>query len=171
MNANKTKAVILYVLNEIQDGIDFLKLFKIIYFANQSHLARYGRTIIDDKFVAMKNGPVLTDTYDKLRNDKFDFVERNPEGGFMIFAKEIPDMDELSGSDVECLKRSIDENKNLGFGVLSQKSHDSAWQLAWDDRYDKNSVPMDTIEIARAGGASNEMIEYIKEDLFINSCL
>jgi uncharacterized phage-associated protein len=170
-NINKTKACILYVLNEIQDGVDFLKLFKIIYFANQNHLVKYGRVIVDEKFFAMQNGPVLTGTYDSLRNDKLDFIERNPEGGYMIFAKEIPDMDELSVSDVECLTASIDENKNLSFRVLSKKSHDSAWTIAWESRNGNSSVPMDTIEIARAGGASEDIIEYIKEDLFIDSCI
>jgi uncharacterized phage-associated protein len=171
MNNDKIKATILYVLNEIQDSIDFLKLFKIVYFANQRHLADYGRPIIDDKFVAMQNGPVLTDTYNKLRKDQFDYVERNPEGGYMIFAKELPDMDELSESDIEYLRYSIDENKNLTFGELSKKSHDSAWKQAWDSRGNKNSAPMDLIEIARAGGANDEIIDYINEDLFINSCL
>jgi uncharacterized phage-associated protein len=171
MNHSKIKAVILYVLNEIRDGVDFLKLFKIIYFANQRHLVDYGRSIIDDRFVAMQNGPVLTDIYDKLRSDRFEFIERNPEGGYMIFAKELPDMDELSESDTECLKLSIEENKDLTFGELSGKSHDSAWRLAWDSRGDKNSVPMDLLEIARAGGADEEMIDYIREDLFVNSCL
>ncbi|MDR1259078.1 MAG: SocA family protein [Tannerellaceae bacterium] len=171
MNNNKIKATILYVLNSIHEGVDFLKLFKIIYFANQRHLSQYGRSIVDDKFVAMQNGPVLTNTYSKLRTDKFDFVERNPEEGYMLFAKELPDMDELSISDIECLDCSIKENKNLTFKALSDKSHDSAWQIAWDSRNGKNSVYMDLIEIARAGGASDEMIDYIKEDLFIDSCL
>jgi uncharacterized phage-associated protein len=171
MNNSKIKATILYVLNEIREGVDFLKLFKIIYFANQKHLVNYGRSIIDDKFVAMQNGPVLTDTYNKLRSDHFDFIDRNPEGGYMIFAKELPDMDELSESDIECLKYSIEDNKNLTFGELSEKSHDSAWHLVWDSRGDKNSIPMDLIEIARAGGANDEIIDYIKEDLFIDSCL
>jgi uncharacterized phage-associated protein len=171
MDNNKIKSTILYVLNGFEDGVDLLKLFKIIYFANQRHLACCGRPIIDDKFVAMQNGPVLTDTYNKIRNDRFDFIEKNPEGGYMIFAKEKPDMDNLSISDVEYLQKSINENKNLTFSDLSRKSHDSAWQLAWDSKGEKNSVPMDLIEIARAGGASDEMIEYIKDDSFINSCL
>ena len=171
VNNDKIKATMLYVLNNIPGGVDFLKLFKIIYFANQMHLSRYGRSIIDDQFVAMQNGPVLTDTYNKLRKDRFDFIERNPEGGYMVFAKELPDMAELSVSDVECLDRSIKENKNLTFGEISQKSHDAAWQAAWDSRNGKNSVPMELLEIARAGGASAEMTDYIKEDLFIDSCL
>ena len=165
------KATVLFVLNEFPEGVDLLKLFKIIYFANQRHLAKYGRPIITDSFVAMQNGPVLTDTYDKIRKNRFDFIEKNPEGGYMIFAKEKPDMDELSESDVECLKWSVEENKNLTFGELSRKSHDRAWRIAWDSKGSKNSYPMDLIEIARAGGANGEMIEYIKEDLFIDSCL
>jgi uncharacterized phage-associated protein len=171
MNNDKIKATILYVLHEIPDGVDFLKLFKIIYFASQRHLSNYGRAIIDDKFVAMPNGPVLTDTYDKLSGDKFDFIERNPEGGYMIFAKELPDMDELSESDIECLDWSIGENKHLSFGELSNKSHDSAWKKVWELRNNKNSIPMDLIDIAQAGGASDEMIDFIKDDLFVDSCL
>lgn len=171
MDSDKIKATILYVLTNIREGVDFLKLFKIIYFANQRHLACYGRSIVDDQFVAMQNGPVLTDAYNKLRNDGFDFIERNPEGGYMIFAKESPDMDELSVSDVECLDISIKENRDLTFSELSKKSHDAAWLSAWDSRKGKNSVPMDLLKIARAGGANDRMIEYIKEDLFVDSCL
>jgi uncharacterized phage-associated protein len=168
---NKTKAIILYILDKIDGGVDLLKLFKIIYFANQRHLAVYGRSIIDDKFVAMENGPVLTDTYNKISDGKFDFIFKNSEGGYMIFPKEKPDIDALSESAVECLDDSIKENENLKFIVLSMKSHDSAWKLAWESRGRKGSVPMDTIEIARAGGASDAMLDYIREDLFIDSCL
>jgi uncharacterized phage-associated protein len=170
-NNEKIKATILYILNAIPDGVDLLKLFKIIYFASRDHLARYGRPIIDDDFVAMKHGPVLTDTFNKLRGGRFSFVEKDPEVGYMIFAREKPDVDELSASDVECLDLSIHDNKNLRFGKLSEKSHDAAWQLAWNSRGNKESAPMDLIEIARAGGADENTLDYIKENLFIDACL
>ena len=53
----KLKAAMLYIINNF-NGIDKLRLAKILYFANQKHIKEYGRTIINDKFIAMRHGPV-----------------------------------------------------------------------------------------------------------------
>lgn len=74
-------------------------------------------------------------------------------------------MEELSQSDIDCLDTSIKENKNVDIDTLSIKSHDEAWRNAWEKQ---KAYPMDTILIAKAGGANESMIEYIKENEEIN---
>ena len=54
----KMQAAMLFVASRFEDGIDFLKLFKILYFANKYHLKEALRPIVSDSFLAMKNGPV-----------------------------------------------------------------------------------------------------------------
>ena len=78
-----------------------------------------------------------------------------------VCAREKADMDELSASDIDCLDRSIAENKGQSFGTLSQKSHDRAWQEAYGRQ--KNSE-MNPLLMAEAGGASEETLEFIKEN-------
>ena len=64
----------------------------------------------------------------------------------------------MAQSHVECLMYSIEENKDLDFAELSQKSHKTAWDNARDDE-------MNVIDIAREGGANEEMIKYIHLNL------
>ncbi len=165
-NIEKAKAAILFITQEIGHS-DMLKIFKILYFAEQKHLAKYGSLILADRYIAMKNGPVPSNIYDYfkgLRDGNFRFP--NAEIFYkafevydyhMIKGLEAPDMDCLSKSDVICIQDSIRENRVLDFNQLSEKSHDSAWAKA-----DKDNE-IDYFDIAMAGGANEEMMKYINE--------
>lgn len=77
----KIKAVILYIMQSFPDGVDYIKLFKILYFAQQDHLVRYGKVLVDESFRAVKHGPVPTYTYKALQ-----IAEGKPlEGDFEDF--------------------------------------------------------------------------------------
>ena len=177
----KLKAVVLYIIKKYET-IDILHLFKIIYFADREHYAVYGRRIINDTFCALKNGPVPSFLYDAIKilrgecgnynatmriiSDSLSIPDK--EFAYIISAKDTPDMDELSLSDVELLDKSMSENGSLSINTLSKKSHDIAWQDAWNK--EQNS-PINPILMARAAGASEATIEYIREnelfDMFV----
>lgn len=177
-DALKIKAVILYVSTKVE-GVTTFYLSKILYFANEKHLAKYGRPIVKDVFHAFTNGPVPSFVYDAIK-----VAQRRNGGSSMlniiansistgdksskdhIFPKEKPDLDELSKSDIECLNASIEENKDLKFSDLSSKSHDIAWKEAWNK---KNASPIDILLMAKAGGANDATIDYIKENLLIDN--
>lgn len=178
----KLKAVVLYIVNKCE-AIDYFHLFKILYFADKAHYAKYGRRIIHDTYCAFKNGPVPSKLYDALKivthratgcnNSSLKIIidalyQADSDYDYVISAKEKPDMDELSRTDVECLNKSINENRSLSFPELSNKSHDEAWQKAWNKR--QNS-PLDEITIAKAGGADSSMLEYIKESDLIDALI
>lgn len=181
----KLKSAFLYILNK-QQSIDILHLFKILYFADREHLAKYGRRIINDSFCAMPNGPVPSCLYDtiKLKNgtlekpEYFDelkfktilnsFKTGEDDAYYYLFPNESPDMDELSISDIECLERAIAQYKDFDFNEISILSHDSAWRKAWDRR--RNSK-INSLDIAEAGGANDDFLEYIKETEEFASCL
>jgi len=149
--------------------VDLHKLFKTLYFAEQKHLVKYGRVIIGDRYIAMKNGPVPSNLYDLakyIRGEKT-YLTNNNESElkkmFQIYNKfKIKVIDNsydktvLSQSDVECIEESFKENKDLDFKQLSEKSHDKAWKNA-----DSNNE-ISTISIARAGGAKDGFIKYIE---------
>lgn len=178
----KLKAATLYIVNKCE-AIDYFHLFKILYFADRNHYAQYGRRIIQDTFCALKNGPIPSTLFDAVKivvgqrkNSKesqlniiADSLYSSDETYcYILSSKEAPDMDELSQSDIKCLNTSIEENRNIPFGELSKKSHDCAWEEAWRQ---KQSSPIDELSLAKAGGANDAMLDYIKEQKLLNSLL
>lgn len=166
-DVEKAKAATLFILNNLGGKCGFRHTFKILYFADQMHLAKYGRPIVEDKYIAMENGPVPTKLYDAVKairgdRDKVELFSSFYDG-FNVLDKgvleaiESPDMDELSQSDVTCLRQSIEENGYLGFNKISDKSHDSAWKTAGLNK------EMSLVEIAVAGGAGEAEVDYVKE--------
>lgn len=170
----KLKAVALYVINMCK-AIDYFHLFKIIYFADREHYAVYGRRIIKDTFCALKNGPVPSNLYNAVKEvigmehigtSPLCTISKaieaaDPDYNYIISAKELPDMEQLSKSDVAMLDKSISENLGLPFSTLSEKSHDTAWQTA--NATCPNSE-IDPILMARAAGASDDTITFIREN-------
>lgn len=67
MDPSKAKSVLLYILNKIGGETDLIDVFKVMYFADRKHIAEYGRTILGDTYVAMKNGPVPSKIYDCVK--------------------------------------------------------------------------------------------------------
>ena len=52
---DKIKATVLYVLEHMKNGVDYIHLFKVMYFAQQEHLVVYGSPIMEDSFLARKH--------------------------------------------------------------------------------------------------------------------
>ncbi|SDD50025.1 Uncharacterized phage-associated protein [Dyadobacter soli] len=159
--------LLLYILRKLGGRSDIHKLFKILYFAEQKHLVRYGAAISQDHYHAMKNGPVPSIAYDIYKSVKEGEVKYAsyflPMDRFSIEGIADPDHDFLSESEMKCIDESIQENKNLSFNALTDKSHDEAWN---DTPRDKEISP---IAIARAGGADSHMVKYIEDQLLIHS--
>jgi uncharacterized phage-associated protein len=166
IDIEKAKAVVLYIAEKLGET-DFHRVFKILYFAEKEHLVKYGRPIVGDTYYAMKNGPVPSFIYDALKyargngepSPSYESIANaiSIKTSYTFVAKEKADLDELSKSDIACLDKSIEENRNIEYTALTKKSHDSAWESA-----DKDDA-IDTASIAKAGGANEEMLKYIEE--------
>lgn len=169
-NFVKSKNIILYVASLNDGRIDLHYLFKVLYAADKEHLARFGRPVSGDPYYALKDGPVPTNTYDYLKEvrngDEFD-DDLKVEGAF-IFTEGKPDLDELSDTELECINNALSRvSKN--FVKRRADSHDLAYNRAW--KKENNSV-MNLFDIAEAGGANQEMKQYISEWLELdNICL
>ena len=176
----KIKAVLLYILQNCREGLDYIKLFKIIYFAQQSHLVTYGKVIVEDSFRALKHGPVPSYTYKALQiaegkpleGDFTDFLKGIEVKDKKVYSTETPDLDWLSGADRRSLNAAIARYKDTDPFELSELSHDEAWQEAirrMQDDPQKNIMTL--IDIARAGHASAEMVNYIREKQILKYAL
>lgn len=178
----KIRATVLYLLNKFPEGVDYIKLFKIIYFAQQRHLSTYGRVIINETFHAKKHGPVPSFAYNAFLEleknsvlhsaDIETFVSGITIKDKLVSSQETPDMDELSASDIKCLEYSYERCKDKKPYSLSKKSHDGAWENATSRRIlDPENDRMTVLEIAKAGNASEGMLNYIRNMHVLNDCL
>ncbi len=158
IDGEKANQVLLWIIDRLKSRVDFHKLFKILYFAEQKHLVRYGRFIVGDVFVAMQHGPVPFRIYDFLIS-----LRQNSQSSYFVISQnhyiestQKPDLEEFSESEIRCLEESVQENKDLSFYELSKKSHQIAWKNA-----NPEDDEMSFLEIAKEGGANDEMLKYI----------
>lgn len=161
---------ILYILNRLGGKSDFLKVFKILYFAEMKHLSKYGRMFTENTYNALPNGPVPDYAYDALKSLRGDEEFSNFEdlevfkenlrvsNNHYIISLTSEDLDELSISEIKCLDDSINENKDLSFNQLSDKSHGSAWSSTPSYFCE---IPLE--EIAKEANMNDDMIEYALE--------
>lgn len=173
----KIESVVLYVLRNFPEGVDYIKLFKIIYFAQKEYLANYGKVLCPDTFKARTFGPVpaLSDKVIKLVELEEEDIDSYPDlknffssirvQNQLVFALQEPDTDYLSKKECECLNKwylycKDKDSKN----ELSPESHDEAYNKALA-RYqeDPQLGTLTNIEIAKAGGATEKMVAYIRE--------
>ncbi len=102
----KMRACLLYVLRQLGKETDFIKLFKVLYFAQREHLVKYGRGVIGDTFHALRFGPVPSFIYKALQMaqgkqekapDFVPFLEGIEVSDASLVSSSVgPDMDELS---------------------------------------------------------------------------
>lgn len=156
---------LLYILNKFEGRtIGKHQLFKILYFAEKKHLAKYGKPITEDVYIAMEYGPVPSESLDIInytKNNSGSLDNSIHEAsnllncvGRNVIGLSEPDTEWLSNSEMLCLDESFNENKSLSFGQLTDKSHDSAWH--------STERIMENIKIAEAGGANESMLNYIQ---------
>ena len=77
-----------------------------------------------------------------------------------------PDMDYLSKSEIEALDNAIAKNIVKSFAELEQMTHDEYYNKAL-----VNGRRMSVEDIARSGGATEQMIEFIREQMAFDKAL
>jgi uncharacterized phage-associated protein len=184
---SKIKAVVAYILKKVPQGLDYIHLFKIMYFDQQEHLVVWGAPIMDDSFVARRHGAVPTLTYKVIKSvengrevseDLKDFyntisITTDEDHQLIKLSNGAEcDMDELSESNTEILDKWITNCMDINSYKLSDLSHDKAWKQA-KRQTDKTGedTKITLYAMAKAGGAPDGMLEVIKERQFIQRAL
>ncbi len=157
VDKDKAKATLLYIASKVPAGTVH-KLYKILYFAEQQHLIKYGKPITGDRFIKMEHGPVPSYTRDKVQNN-IDVDGSIKRVGNNVIVHEKPDLDELSESNLECLNASIEENKDKSFTRLKADSHKEAWQTA------TYGSSLDVMLIVKEAAADESVLQLIKQSL------
>jgi uncharacterized phage-associated protein len=143
----------------------YLKLLKLLYIADREALARWGIPISHDNYVSMDHGPILSQTYNLIR-----------DGGSRVWSEHIsaPFGDyeiRLLGEKPVAQKLSQAEEKLLD-EVFAQYGNANRWDLVdethkfpeWRDPHG-SSLPISVGDILRALGESEEEVEAVVAEL------
>ena len=132
----KSLAVATYLAS--RSGETMYTILKMVYVADRFHLERYGRPITGDRFIAMKEGACPSKIYDSMKvlrgecntnylpdSEKYLAVDPTTHD---VSVKDLPSIDVLSASDIECLDEVISILKRLGRREIYKLAHDAAWE-------------------------------------------
>lgn len=159
---------IMYILEKMGGSCDMHKISKTLYFADQSHLSKYGRSITGDRYIAMTYGPVpsqVDDMFKAVRGDSYFSSTEDAKylatyfgfrNRFIIEQYKPADMDYLSESDVEVLDEAIAFCRDKNFEELTRASHGLAWNNTKENR------TISTKDILREVGDDEEYASYIE---------
>lgn len=115
-----------------------LKIIKLVWAADRYHIRKYARSVSEDRYVAMKNGPVGSMTkdvaefsdneYSKVEPTDFDYIgsyirfEKTNENGVLSSINDV-DYDELSETDKEALDFAWENFGKYDWRTLVEITH------------------------------------------------
>lgn len=160
-----------YLLLKRGGRMAYIKLMKLLYLSDREYMISYGDSMSGDRAVSMKNGPVLSQTYDLLKGgapedasawDEWIAGEANYEVSIKKpIQGEVEDIfDELSRADFRILERIFGEYGNYTRFELCELTHRICPE--WQDPHG-SSAPINPKSIFIAGGKSEEEAESLVE--------
>ncbi|TDA66102.1 MAG: DUF4065 domain-containing protein [Chloroflexi bacterium] len=66
-NEKKTTQIAAYLLQKAGGVMHYLKLLKLLYLLDRAALKVWREPLTNDKYYSMRHGPVLSNTYDRIR--------------------------------------------------------------------------------------------------------
>ena len=178
------KAALLYIIKKSEEKHrDVYGIVKTAFYAQQIHLSASGSPLFNDEICALPFGPVPSSMYDILkmaRGDEKEVEFHKTDGLFEVsssigwederyFAKEDPDMDYLSASDIQSLDKAIERVSRMSFNDIFSDTHGKEWERAFNKKSGKKV--MDILKIAEEGGADESTLAYLKEYLELEEAL
>lgn len=118
--------------------VNKMKALKLIWLADRLHIRKFGRTILNDRYVAMPNGPVASSTRDILEgNYSFeDYVTSHlksyEEDRYFYCASGDFDGSVFSQSDLDCINEVMAAYAQLSKFQLSEFSHSFPEWKRWE---------------------------------------
>jgi len=181
---NKIKAVLIYITKVSGDKWDLDSLLNKMYLVEKEHLVRYGKSFINEYFSADESGPIPVFTYSAFRCALGEFpnvpddikrfasvftIEKTSEGG-NVFIGETSDIDELSAEEKSIIEAVVKKYNRQTVQQNEAWVCDDAWKNAYK-RAEKDSEDgyMSPEDIARAGGASEGILAYIRSQEELDS--
>lgn len=149
--------------------MNYLHLLKLMYVADRLSSLRYGVPITFDKWVAMKLGPVLSKTFDIIKESATrdgywqTYIQKQ---GYDVALVDKPGDSELSEADQEIIEEVFDQFGGMyRFDVVDFLHTLPEWKPEWSAPDFNSSETMDFEEVLRANEASDEHLAAFSENL------
>jgi uncharacterized phage-associated protein len=163
---------------------DKLKLIKLLYLADKYHLVRYGRTVTNDDYYAMEQGPVGTTAKDILSQS--DFLSKEELDYFSSLVVSVPphefrakdtyeDYEMLSDTDKVALDFVYEHFGSMEQWDLVEHTHKYPEWIQYEDLFKNKHKKRERLELNElvtlldedpiSAGVSPDLIESVKESL------
>jgi len=172
----KTTEAAAFFLKKSEGRMKYLKLIKLLYFADREAISQIGLPITFDNYCSMENGPVLSKTYDWIKGNVgvnygtfwASFIEK--VNRYWVSLTSDPQTPDLSTDELEILQKVWEEYGKYSEFQLVEITH----QLP---EYKKpqaySSLPITNQELIsvleKNETARNSLLEEIELYKFINS--
>lgn len=160
----KTAAAAAVLLKEAGGRMKYLRLIKLLYLADRESWLEFNRPITGDSYVAMKRGPVLSQTFDLIRREPgagpwAQTIETDTDNREVRLKGE-PDLGPLSDAEIEILKAAYRLHAEMDRWKLCDLTHALP---EWKDP-GRSSNPISPEDILAALGKSDEEIEEARQE-------
>lgn len=163
-NERKATEAAAHLLTLRGGQMHYLKLLKLLYIADREALQRWGIPISHDNYASMDHGPVLSQTYNLIRDGGSRFWSEHisaPFGDYEIALTLKPETQKLSPIE----EKLLDE-------IYAQYGHSNRWDLVdkthafpeWQNPHG-SSIPISLKEVLQGLGEPEEEIEAIMAEL------
>lgn len=130
---------------------NYMRILKLLYMADRRSIDQTGRPITGDGFVAMKRGPVLTRTYNIIKEEDSDsqvWSQYIAKKGYDIQLIDNPGFGKLSKYEIELLQTICEENRELDEWAMVEKTHGfQEWQKN-DPGESSKPIPLSDVLVA-----------------------
>jgi len=164
-NERKVTEAAAHLLSLRGGQMHYLKLLKLLYIADREALRRWGIPITHDNYVSMDHGPVLSQTYNMIRDGGSRFWSEHISAPFdqyeIRLCTEKPEIQKLSPAEEKLLNEIFDRYGKMNRWDLVDETHKFP---EWHDPHG-SSIPISVRDILRALGESEEEINAIVAEL------
>lgn len=161
MECSKAIQAAALLLGKHHGRMSQLRLLKLLYIANREALRLAGTVVIDDRAVAMQHGPVLSRTYDTMKNETSDATEWNQfigRDGYTLELQKDPGNSKLSRFEIELLQRIADDHCDIDDWQLVELTHQFPEWIRNNPGESSKAISLDDILDALGLKASSEEI-------------
>ena len=156
------------LLLELAGGtMEYLRLIKLLYFADRDALDAFGHPITGDRYVAMKHGPVLSQTYNLVKRAVFTKLttgtvwDEHIEGAgrYRLRLKKHPGVGVLSQAEIDVLMEVFQRYRTRDTWSLRDETHALP---EWDDPGD-SAVEIRVEEILQVLGKGEAEVAAVRQ--------
>lgn len=160
----KTVAAASFLLqNASGKKMKFIRLLKLLYMADREAWGRFGRPITGDSYVSMDQGPVLSCTYDLIKEKKDSPAWRAAvaRDGFEVILQGEPNYGPLSEDEIEILGSIHERFRKIKTWDLIEHLHTVLKE--WTNP-EGTSITIEPDDILKALGKSDR-IKAVRKDM------